>query len=48
VVGNTVVKPKTGKLILFEGNEVKHEVLKVKSGTRYTNATWYLTQITEE
>ena len=48
VVGNTVVKPETGKLILFEGNEVKHEVLKVESGTRYTNATWYLTQITEE
>ena len=43
VVGDKIIIPKKGKIILFEGNKIKHQVLKIKSGTRYTNSTWYIT-----
>ena len=43
VVGDKVIVPKKGKIILFEGNKIEHKVLKIKSGTRYTNSTWYIT-----
>ena len=42
VVGDKVIKPKKGKIILFEGNKIKHQVLQIRSGIRYTNPTWYM------
>lgn len=42
-VENEIIKPKKGKLILFEGSKLNHEVLEIKEGTRYTNATWFIT-----
>ena len=43
VVGGKILKPKKGKIVLFDGNKVKHQVLEISSGIRYTNATWYIT-----
>ena len=43
MVGNKKICPKKGKLILFDGNNIKHQVLEITSGIRYTNATWYIT-----
>jgi hypothetical protein len=43
IVGNKKITPKKGKIILFDGNNIKHRVLEVSSGIRYTNATWYIT-----
>ena len=40
-VGDVIVKPKTGKIITFTGNEHEHEVFEVKNGSRYTIAVWY-------
>jgi hypothetical protein len=48
VVGNKVIKPEKGKIILFEGCKLKHQVLEIKSGVRYTNPTWYMTQNKKE
>ena len=42
VVGDKVIKPKKGKIFLFEGNKIKHQVLQIRSGIRYTNPTWYM------
>ena len=47
VVGDKIIQPKKGKIIFFNGNTIKHKVLPIKSGTRYTNPTWYITK-TEE
>lgn len=44
VVGKKIIAPEQGKIILFKGNQIKHEVLKIQSGIRYTNATWYITK----
>jgi len=41
-VENQIIKPKKGKLILFDGSKLNHEVLEIKEGVRYTNATWYI------
>jgi|TARA_R110002012_G_scaffold151675_1_gene311629 hypothetical protein len=43
LVGTKVIRPKKGKIVLFKGNKIKHQVLKIKSGKRYTNPTWYIT-----
>ena len=43
LVGTKVIHPKKGKIVLFEGNKIEHQVLKIKSGKRYTNPTWYIT-----
>jgi hypothetical protein len=43
IVGDKILKPKKGKIILFNGNKIKHQVLEISSGIRYTNATWYIT-----
>ena len=48
VVGDKVIKPKKGKIILFDGSKTKHEVLPITFGTRYTNATWYVTKTEKE
>ena len=48
VVGDKIIKPKKGKIILFEGSKIKHEVTPVTFGTRYTNATWYITKTEQE
>ncbi len=47
VVGDKIIEPKKGKIIFFNGNQVRHKVLPITSGIRYTNPTWYITQ-TEE
>ena len=47
-MGDTVIKPKKGKIILFDGSKTKHEVLPITFGTRYTNATWYVTKTEKE
>ena len=39
---------KKGKIILFDGSKTKHEVLPITFGTRYTNATWYVTKTEKE
>ena len=48
VVGDKIIKPKKGKIILFDGNKTRHKVLPITFGTRYTNATWYITKTEEE
>tara|TARA_R100001086_G_C11752623_1_gene235823 strand:- start:98 stop:595 length:498 start_codon:yes stop_codon:yes gene_type:complete len=48
VVGDKIIKPEKGKIIFFNGNQIKHKVLPIESGTRYTNPTWYITQKEEE
>jgi len=41
VVGDDKIIPETGKILSFNGNKIIHEVLKIKSGTRYTVPVWY-------
>ena len=48
VVGNTIIKPKKGKIILFDGSKTKHRVLPITFGTRYTNATWYVNKTEDD
>jgi len=48
VVGNKFIKPEKGKIVLFDGNKTDHRVLPISSGTRYTNATWYITKTEQE
>ena len=43
MVGDKKIHPKKGKIVLFEGNKIKHRVLEISAGIRYTNATWYIT-----
>jgi len=37
----TLFKPKTGRVVFFDGNYFKHGVKKVTKGTRFVVATWY-------
>lgn len=48
VVGDKIIKPTKGKIVLFDGNNTEHRVLPITSGTRYTNATWYVTKTEQE
>jgi len=48
VVDDKIIKPKKGKIILFNGTQTKHKVLPIRSGTRYTNATWYVNKTEED
>ena len=48
MVGNKFIKPEKGKIVLFDGNKIDHRVLPISSGTRYTNATWYITKTEQE
>ena len=41
IVGDEVVKPETGKLIIFEGAKISHSVNKITKGVRYTVPSWY-------
>ena len=40
-IENEVVKPKTGKIITFNGSILEHGVLPVTQGVRYTIPIWY-------
>ena len=42
-VDTVEVKPQTGKMITFSGNEIPHEVRTITSGFRYTIPVWYRT-----
>tara|TARA_R100001163_G_C4969836_1_gene130190 strand:- start:141 stop:641 length:501 start_codon:yes stop_codon:yes gene_type:complete len=48
VVADKIIKPKKGKIVLFDGNKTEHRVLPITFGTRYTNATWYVTKTEQE
>ena len=39
---NKTIKPKTGKLVLFEAGKMKHKVNTVLKKERYTLAGWYI------
>lgn len=39
---NKIVKPETGKLIVFSNSKILHWVSEVKNGTRYTLALWFV------
>ena len=41
IVGDEIVKPETGKLIIFEGAKLSHSVNKITKGVRYTIPCWY-------
>ena len=41
VIGNKVIKPKTGNVIFLRGNKVLHSVTKLVKGRRYTLPSWY-------
>ena len=41
IVGDEIVKPETGKLIIFEGAKLTHSVNMVTKGVRYTIPCWY-------
>ncbi len=41
IVGDEVVKPETGKLIIFEGAKLTHSVNVITKGVRYTIPCWY-------
>ena len=41
VIDGTVLKPKQGLMILFDGDKKTHSVNKIKKGTRYTIPCWY-------
>ena len=45
-VGDMNIKPKTGKIVSFTGQEYDHEVYEITKGTRYTLAVWYGTDDT--
>jgi hypothetical protein len=40
-VDNVDVRPETGKMITFSGNEIPHEVVEIIQGYRYTIPVWY-------
>jgi hypothetical protein len=48
VIEGKIIKPKKGKIVLFNGTQQKHKVLPITSGTRYTNTTWYINRTEEE
>ena len=37
----TVIGPKVGRIVFFEGNKIVHGVEKVTSGERWTSPAWY-------
>ena len=37
----TVIGPKVGRIVFFEGNKIVHGVEKVICGERWTSPTWY-------
>lgn len=41
VVDDETIQPESGKILTFNGSILKHEVLPVLSGDRYTIAIWY-------
>ena len=41
IVCDEIVKPETGKLIIFEGAKLSHSVNKITKGVRYTIPCWY-------
>ena len=41
LVGDQKIFPEIGKIVSFSGKDTYHEVLPVKSGSRFTIATWY-------
>ena len=41
VVGDKIIKPEKGKIITFQGNEIKHKVNQITKGVRYTVPVWY-------
>lgn len=41
IVGDEVVKPESGKLIIFQGAKITHSVNKITKGFRYTVPCWY-------
>ncbi len=45
-VGDMNIKPKTGKIVSFTGQEYDHEVYEITKGNRYTLAVWYGTDDT--
>ena len=40
-IGDKVIKPKQGKMIIFNGDKILHGVNKVTKGERYTIPAWY-------
>jgi len=36
-----LIQPKTGRMILFKGNKIKHGVCKITKGVRYTIPVWW-------
>jgi len=40
-VGDSIITPKKGKIITFNGNDILHGVLPVTKGYRYTVPVWY-------
>lgn len=40
-VNDTVINPKKGRLVAFNGARMYHSVSKITEGSRYTVATWY-------
>ena len=41
VVEKTMIKPKKGLMVLFDGNKKVHSVNKINKGPRYTISCWY-------
>ena len=41
IVNKKIVKPETGKLIIFKGAKLSHSVNKITKGVRYTIPCWY-------
>ena len=42
-LNDTIVKPKTGRLVSFRGKDIPHGVNEVTQGTRFTLPAWYST-----
>ena len=42
-LNDTIIKPKTGRLVSFRGKDIPHGVNKVTKGTRFTLPAWYST-----
>ena len=40
-VGENAIAPETGRMVLFNGNDILHGVTPVDSGTRYTYTAWW-------
>jgi hypothetical protein len=42
-VADTMISPKSGKIVTFQGNIIPHQVMPIIGNTRYTLAVWYKT-----